>query len=214
MLSHSKLAEIPLRVRTITTGQKIRFFSIISILGTVLYFGTLHSSRQAAVIPTTRLDQLIPFAPWFIVAYFSFFVFMPITLVFLRDFQEFVPAALGFLLIVFISNTIFLLWPTIIPPGAPYDPLLHGLYVLDRDRNACPSLHASLAIYCALIMQRHMATRLTQLALWLWTVLIVASPLLIKRHMVLDIVAGSLLASVVYFTLPLLSARFRQFPRY
>jgi membrane-associated phospholipid phosphatase len=92
-----------------------------------------------------------------------------------------------------------LLWPTVIPPGAPYDPLLHGLFAVDRDRNACPSLHASLALYCALSMNKHSTAKLVTAGLWLWTFLIVASPLLIKRHMFIDIVAGSMLAALTYF---------------
>ncbi len=195
----------------ISTRHKVVFFSIISILGTVLYFSTLHSTRfDPTVIPATRLDDLIPFVPSFVVAYISFFVFMPLTLVFIRDLQEFVPASLGFFLILVISNTIFLLWPTVIPHGAPYDPLLHGLFVVDRDRNACPSLHASLALFCALYMQKHTSARLTTAAIWIWAALIIASPLLIKRHMVIDIVAGGALASFMYVAVNALPVRFRQ----
>lgn len=201
----------PFTAFPISTRHKVIFFSLISILGTILYFGTLHSTRfDATVIPATGLDDLIPFVPSFIVAYFSFFVFMPLTLVFIRDLREFLPASLGFFLIIVISNTIFLLWPTVIPPGAPYDPLLHGLFVVDRDRNACPSLHASLALFCALYMQRHVPGKLMAVAIWIWTVLIIASPLLIKRHMVIDIVAGALLASLLYLAVNALSVRLRQ----
>ena len=181
----------------------------------MLYFASLHSTRFVpVVIPATGVDDAIPFQPWFILAYLSFFVFLPLPLFFIRHLEEFVPASFGFLLIVIVSNTIFLLWPTVIPPGAPYDPLLHGLFVVDRDRNACPSLHASLALYCCLCINRHLSKPLAIAALWLWALLIMASPLLIKRHMFIDIAAGSLLALVVYFAvLPFVAARFRQFAR-
>jgi membrane-associated phospholipid phosphatase len=204
--SYAKVSEVHAVADPIPTFQKIKFFTIISILGTVLYFAALHSTRSASVIPATALDNLIPFEPWFVAAYFSFFVFMPLTLVFVRDYQEFIPAAFGFFIIVVVSNTIFLVWPTVIPPGAPYHPLLHGLFAVDRDRNACPSLHASLALYCALIMQRHASRKLIAAALWVWAMLIIASPLLIKRHMLIDIVCGLLFAALVYFSLPSLRA--------
>lgn len=197
----------------ISTINKVIFFSLISILGTALYLFSLHSTRPvAAIIPATAVDDFVPFVPWFIAAYLSFFAFLPLPLFFIRDLEEFIPAAFGFLFIMVVSNVIFLIWPTSIPPGGPYDPLLHGLLTVDRDRNACPSLHVSLALYCSLCVNRHISKPLFRIALWSWALLIMASPLLIKRHMFIDVVAGGALAAIVYFVaLPIVAARYRQF---
>jgi membrane-associated phospholipid phosphatase len=188
-----------LAVSPISTRNKVIFFTLISLLGTVLYFATLHSTRfSPTVIPATPIDNLIPFTPLFIFAYVSFFVFVPLPLVFIRTLAEFVPAALGFLLIVVISNAVFFLWPTVIPSGAPYHPLLHGIFLVDRDRNACPSLHASLALYSCLCINKHLSSKFSLFVLWFWALTIIASPLLIKRHMFIDIAAGASLAAITY----------------
>lgn len=160
------------------------------------------------------MDDFVPFVPGFIAAYLSFFAFLPLPLFFIRDMEEFVPAAFGFFFIMLASNTIFFLWPTSIPPGAPYDPLLHGLFVMDRDRNACPSLHVSLTLYCCLCVNRHLHKLFSKAMLWCWAFLVMSSPLLIKRHMFIDIVAGGALALLVYFVLlPLVAARYHRFAR-
>src|SRR5262249_31851556 len=63
----------------------------------------------------------------------------------------------------------------------------------DLDGNALPSLHASLAVYCAFCALRNLPTARARYLLFAWTSLVVVSALFIKRHLAVDIAAGALL---------------------
>jgi fatty acid desaturase len=170
----------------------------MGVAATGIYFGTLHSSLFAAMpIPVTFLDRMIPFAPSFVVFYLSFFLLILTPLFAVDDRQELRDAAFGFGLILVLSGVVYLFWPTAVLI-THRDPLLDGLLALDAERNACPSLHASLAIYCALCVERKLQSRFARSALFLWTALVVASALLIKQHVAIDIAVGAALGWMVF----------------
>ncbi len=163
-----------------------------------LYFATLHSSVFSPLpMPVTAVDRAIPFAPIFVVPYFSFYLLLFTPLLVTNDAQEFRDVAFGFGLIVFTSCVAFFFWPTAISTSYTH-PLLRGLLAIDRPRNACPSLHASLSLYCALCVLRRIKTAFPRYALWTWTLVVIASALLTKRHAAVDVAAGAGLAWIVY----------------
>ena len=181
--------------------QKIGLFALLSAAVTLLYFGAQHSTLfDATPMPVMTLDRAIPFVAAFIVPYLSFFLLILIPLVVIGDPLELRDAVFGFGLIVVVSTVTFVLWPTMISSG-PSNELLRALLVLDGERNACPSLHASLALYCAMCAQRKIKNGFARWELWTWTFLVMASALLIKRHLVIDIAAGAALGWAVYFVL-------------
>ncbi|MGA2170898.1 MAG: fatty acid desaturase [Terracidiphilus sp.] len=164
----------------------------------ILYFVTLHSSFFNSIpIPVTAIDRAIPFAPIFVVPYFSFYLLVLTPLFVTNDSQEFRDIAFGFGLIVFTSCVAFFFWPTAISTSYTH-PLLRGLLAIDLPRNACPSLHASLSLYCALCARRRIHAAFSRYALWTWTLVVIASALLTKRHAAVDIAAGAGLAWIVY----------------
>jgi fatty acid desaturase/membrane-associated phospholipid phosphatase len=164
----------------------------------ILYFVTLHSSFFNSIpMPVTAIDRAIPFVPIFVVPYFSFYLLVLTPLFVTNDPQEFRDMAFGFGLIVFTSCVAFFFWPTAIATSYTH-PLLRGLLAIDLPRNACPSLHASLSLYCALCARRRIHAAFSRYALWTWTLVVIASALLIKRHTAIDIAAGAGLAWVVY----------------
>ncbi|HTM51517.1 MAG TPA: fatty acid desaturase [Bryobacteraceae bacterium] len=164
----------------------------------------------AAAMPVTSLDELIPLAQPAVWLYVSLYVQITLPLLLSRDPRELRHMCFGFGWIVLVSHTLFLFWPTAIPAlldGVSIsDPLLRLVVEIQTDRSACPSLHASLAVYCALSAARLLASRRTRLFLWIWTALILASTLLAKQHVFLDIAAGSALGAAAY------GALFRQRP--
>ncbi len=178
--------------------EKIGLFAILTVMATVCYFGTLRATLfEPTAVPVTALDRAIPFAAAFIVPYLSFFLIVLMPLLVIDDRQELHDVAFGFGWIVLASSVIFLFWPSRIPE-ANVNPMLQGLLALDTERNACPSLHASLALYCGLWSQRHIKRAFARSGLWLWTILVLASPLLIKQHVAIDIAAGAVLGTALY----------------
>ena len=183
------------------TREKIAVFATLGAITAALYSGTLHVPLfAAAVLAPTAVDAAIPFLPLFVVPYLSFFLLILLPLVVVSDRRELWDAAFGFALIVVLSNLAFLLWPTAIP-FSDVHPLTRGVVAVDRAGNAFPSLHASLAVYCALCARRRLRTAFARYGALLWASLVVASALLIKRHLAVDVAGGALLGWATYATL-------------
>jgi fatty acid desaturase len=170
--------------------EKWALFFSLAVAVVLAYFGSLHTFWYAdAVIPATPLDGAIPFWPMFVFPYLSFYLLAAAPLLVIHDRQRLRDIAYGFCLIVAVSTIVFLLWPNRIEM-AETNALVQACLAGDLDRNACPSLHASLALYAALASRRGLISA--------WTIVVIASTLLIKHHVVIDVVAGMLLGWVVY----------------
>jgi fatty acid desaturase/membrane-associated phospholipid phosphatase len=170
--------------------EKLVLFLVLGVLAGVVYFGTLYASVfPAATVPVTALDDMIPLVPAFVVPYCSFFLLILVPLFVIKDRGELRDTAFGFGLIVVLAGIAFLFWPTRIGNTGTH-PLVDAILSVDRNRNACPSLHAALALYCALVARRRLV--------WIWTLPVIVSPLLIHRHNAIDIAAGAVLGWAVY----------------
>lgn len=180
------------------TAQRALVFGTLGTLTAALYFGTLRVPLFApTVLAPTVLDTAIPFVPLFVVPYLSFFVLLVLPLFVIAEPRELRDAAFGFGLIVVLSSLAFALWPTAIP-FPDVHPLTRVVVAADGDGNAFPSLHASLALYCALCSRRSLRTAAARYRVWLWTSLVVVSGLFIKRHLAVDVAAGALLGCATY----------------
>ena len=178
--------------------EKAGLVLFMSVAVSLIYFGTLHATLfPATPMPMTVLDGAIPFVPLFVIPYFSFYLLILMSILFMDNRRDLHDAVFGFGIIVVVSGIAFLFWPTAVTAVYP-SPLLNGLLALDGPRNACPSLHASLSIYCALVAQRGMRSAAARFGLWAWALLVVASALLIKRHVAIDVAAGVALGWIVY----------------
>jgi fatty acid desaturase len=174
-------------------GSRASIVLCVAAITATLYFAIQRTLWFAATtVPATALDRALPFVPIFVVPYLSFFLLILTPLLVIEDRRGFRDVAIGFALIVVASSVAFLFWPTQIPFERT-DPALRMLLALDGSRNACPSLHASLSIYCALAASRCMERANARRALWLWTIVVLVAPLLIKRHAAIDIAAGAAL---------------------
>jgi fatty acid desaturase len=181
--------------------EKTVVFATLGTITAVLYFGTLHVRLFAPhVLAPTPVDAAIPFVPLFVVPYLSFFLLVLLPLFVISDRRDLWDAAFGFGMIVVISSLTFLLWPTALP-FHDIHPLTRGVVAADLDGNAFPSLHASLALYCALCARPKLQTVSARYGVFLWTSLVVVSALLIKRHLAVDIAGGALLGWAAHATL-------------
>ena len=172
----------------------------------VPYFAVQHVHLfPPAVMPLTPIDRLVPFFQPAIYAYISLYAMVTLPLLLVRDQRTMRQMALGFAWLGCVSNLLFLIWPTSISIAVTgtqiTDPLFRLVLGADTILNACPSLHASLAIYCALCSARLLKSRNQRAAVWLWTFLILLATLLAKRHVALDLFAGASLALAVYAVL-------------
>lgn len=187
------------------TQEKLLWFAALVSAATLAYEATLRVSLfPATTMPLTALDRALPFLPGWIIVYASAALLACLPLLTLTTRRELRDTGFGYALILTVSAAAFLLWPTTFPPGFCQALTRHLLLnltptlPLDLPRNACPSLHASIAVFAALCVRRALRTPAARLAILAWPVLILLSALLIKQHVLLDLAAGALLGLAVY----------------
>jgi membrane-associated phospholipid phosphatase len=186
--------------------EKLWMFFALGLWVTVPFFAIqYHPLFPAVVMPVSPIDRFVPLFQPAVWCYISLYLQLAAPLLLARDSGELRRMAFGFGWIVFVSHTLFLLWPTAIPPllsGVQItDPLLRTVAAVETSLSACPSLHASLAVYCALCAVRILQARPYKALLWAWTFLILAATLLTKQHVFVDILGGGALGWMAFVAL-------------
>jgi membrane-associated phospholipid phosphatase len=143
------------------------------------------------------LDALIPLVPPFIVFYMLGYVFVLSPVFVLRRRQEFEAGVVVFACMLGLAFLVFHFFPVFMhKPLAMGDDFLSTLtrYQQREDFvvNNLPSLHVALNVFAWLVL----LCRARRAALWLLPVVlcIVASTLLVKQHLVLDVLGGAVWA--------------------
>jgi membrane-associated phospholipid phosphatase len=191
---------------------RIRHHLVLKFLGVsafmwvffTLYFQLLrHPSRAVLVMPLTALDHAIPFQPMAFLAYVSLWFYVGVPVGLMLSVREALRYGVWMGSLCGVGLFSFYLLPTAVPPfdfggvdlGYSGMSLLQGV---DAAGNACPSLHVASATFTAVWVHR-----LLQLTgarpMWFfvnafWAALIVYSTLAIKQHVVIDVLAGAVLA--------------------
>jgi len=147
----------------------------------------------------TPLDDALPLVPLFVIPYVSlepliYFSLIAFVVFRTRIFQS---AALSLILAMFVSYLVyFLLQSEVIRPVVTgsdlFSRMVRDVYAGDNPYNDFPSLHTSLSTIIAIHWWR--TDRRLGIIDAAWTVLIVASTVLIKQHYVADVASGLLLA--------------------
>lgn len=143
------------------------------------------------------LDAWIPLVPEFIVFYMLGYLFVLVPCLLVRERSAFYSATVVFCLMLGVAFLLFRYMPVHMQKTYAlgddwFSRLAYFQQSKDTPYNNFPSLHVALNVYAyALIAWQ--ARRVP--AWWLpWPLLIVVSTLLVKQHLVVDVVAGGLLA--------------------
>jgi len=158
----------------------------------------------------TRLDDLIPFCPVFIVFYKIWYPYVPVLLLFgmHKDSSLFRRQLLTLFTGVFLCLFIYTVYPTaisfrpVVEGNDFFSRLCRNLYAFDNSTDALPSMHCHNALsihlttFYASPLGKYRVARYTSLGL---CILICASTVLIKQHSILDVIAGCLLAIILFF---------------
>lgn len=79
-------------------------------------------------------------------------------------------------------------------------PIYQLLASVDLPRNAMPSLHASLSVVAAIAVQfSSVFPKWSKPLVWLWVLVIFWSTIAIRQHVSLDLIAGSVIAAIVWW---------------
>ena len=144
----------------------------------------------------TRLDTAIPFLPWTLPIYQSFFVLI-IAAAWVCEAPEFL-RLLGAVLLANVIAYVGFLTLTAHYPRPDWHPIeppwlreaFRSMFSQDAPGNTFPSLHVAVTTLLTLRLRRRRFD-----VLWLvWGALVVLSTLTVKQHFILDVVGGLALA--------------------
>lgn len=155
-------------------------------------------------------DDYIPFCEYFIIPYLLWFPYIAVVLLyfFFTDKKGFYKATK----LLFTGMTIFLIISTVFPNGLNLRPvafendnifisMVQVLYKTDTPTNVLPSLHVynsigvSIAIANSETLRQYKWVQYISLSL---TTLIVLSTMFLKQHSIIDVVAGFVMAYLLY----------------
>jgi membrane-associated phospholipid phosphatase len=172
------------------------------------YFHLLrHPRHTPSLMPLTALDQAIGFQPWALAVYVSLWFYVGIAPMLIRSAWSLIVYGVWIGGLCITGLAVFYVWPNAVPPW-PIDTGLNPAFAMlqgvDASGNACPSLHVATACFTAVwvehLLRRMGAPRWARGLNALWFALIAFSTVAVKQHVVLDVIAGTLLGLV--FALP------------
>lgn len=186
----------------------------IIVFNFIAYTGTKYLTLNAECYDfTTSLDEAIPFVPWFMLFYILAYAqwvgnYVYHTRLGREKYYHIVTADLISKVICFV---VFLIFPaTIVRPEVTgtgfWDCVTRIIYALDTPTSLLPSIHCVESWLCfrASLMMKD-APRWYAPAQFVFTLLVLASTVLVKQHFVVDILAGVIVLEIGWF----LSKRFR-----
>ena len=155
-------------------------------------------------------DKILPFCEYFIVPYLMWFGFVAITIVYFL-FQD-KKGYYKLITFLFTGMTIFLLVSYIYPNGHHLRPttfardnifvdLVKMLYEIDTDTNVLPSIHVYNSLGCYIAIRKCPKLKNKkgiQIGSFVLTVSIILATMLLKQHSVIDVVAGMVMARLIY----------------
>ena len=193
---------------------------VLATLLTLWVSGQYYSLQRWVFFPVhtieaSALDRAIPFAEKFAWLYLSLYLLLPLAPLALPAREDVRRFAVDVAIIALLSHLMFALWPTSVsrPDEATADFAYRLVIGVDRPLNACPSLHASLAVYSALwcgrLLGRRRGAWLGRLVLWMWTLAILYATIALRQHVLMDLLSGAVLAALVYVVSGMWSGRRR-----
>lgn len=197
-------AESIRRFRTLWLAKAVGITAGMTIFFCAYFWLLNHPLYPPTYMPLTALDRWVPFWPPALVPYLSLWVFVTLAMSLQRDVRHLVAAGLAWIAMSAIALTLFLVWPTSVPPR-PIE--WHGTTVFsllgqaDAAGNACPSLHVAFALLSAVWLHAQWreigAPRAVRIGTWLWSAVIIYSTLATHQHVATDVLAGAALGSFV-----------------
>lgn len=173
----------------------------------------------------SKLDDFIPFLEVFIIPYYLWFLYIPLTVIYFFFWAE-KKEYYQLTAFLFIGMTIALITYTIYPNGVYFRPdldelgrdnllisLTRFIYAVDPGTNCCPSLHCFNSIgVCIGInrcksLKKYKAVRVGSIIL---SAFICLSTLFVKQHSIIDVFWAFVLAAGMYFAVYEVMERWQQ----
>jgi membrane-associated phospholipid phosphatase len=193
--------------RSVRANWPLKLLLLVGLNGFVsgLYFYNQHHvARPVHEMGLTFLDRAVPFRACFVLLYESLYLMMPIAPFLMAGRKPLIKYGAGIAMLGAVANFFFHFFPTACP-RPPYEgacAAYNMLVSVEKPLNACPSLHAAMAVYTALgfeIVFRELGlSRWWRLPVWGWSVAILYATMATKQHVVFDLAAGSVLGAAAW----------------
>ncbi len=181
--------ELKTRARNLWVLKMLATMGGIAIFFYAYFWVMRHPLSAVTVMPAIWIDGLVAFSPQSFPLYASLWVYVALGPALAKDGLELASWGAASFAMAVIGLGLFIVLPTTVP----------------HPRNACPSLHAAFAVFSAVVLQRQLtavrAPRTLLACNALWCLGIVYSTVATRQHVVLDVIAGAVLAgaaSIVY----------------
>lgn len=202
-MEHAKTVFVRPTKEVVLTFWKCVGVVLLIFLATYLFANHLAAQNPNRYEMFTEWELGVPLVPWMIVVYLSYVAVFLLLPMIARSGQAIISLAYGFLVAIFVSTIVFILFPGELGYARPeyvsgYDFLFQALYQIDKPHNLYPSLHVTFSSLTAFAMAHQSKVRWFQMLILLWAVVIAASVILVHQHHLFDILTGAILASVCY----------------
>lgn len=191
-------------------GNILPSASLLGVLGCValnslVYWGTqaVNSHRELIDI-TTSLDAMIPFNPWWVYIYVGSYLFWMVGYILMGRQERWFQLMTGEVLAKLCCGVLFLLIPAtnvrpeIVGNGLA-EALLCFIYRMDPPMALFPSIHCLESWMCVLgVWNRREVPRWYQIFSVIFAAAVCISTLMIRQHVIADVIAGVLLAQGCY----------------
>jgi membrane-associated phospholipid phosphatase len=154
----------------------------------------------------TDIDRSTPFIKTFALAYISWFGFIAIALgyIYFKDKKVYLKTLLVYDICLIISFITYFLFQTTVPRPTLsgndiFTNMVRAIYNFDRPFNCFPSIHCmSSYLMMKAVSISNIKSKLFKAWAYVMSILIMISTLLIKQHVILDLICGILLCDVVF----------------
>lgn len=185
------------------------FLSLTIFIFLTLWFAYLKKTIVPKHVMYFYLDSKIPFVKEFVLAYYFWFVYMSIGLLYLGFVSkiDFYRMELFLSLGMVISFIIFIIYPNsqfprpVVTGNDIFSWLVNFIYSHDGTNNVFPSIHVcnTIGVHIGLInCYKLKDNNLIKNSSFVATLLICSSTVFIKQHSIIDIVGGIILALIIY----------------
>jgi membrane-associated phospholipid phosphatase len=190
-----------------------RIFFLILPLSYMLSIPLLHTiyewlngRQRSAHLLVTELDRYIPFVPAFVIPYVFWYVFVFLTLAYIcyKNRAVYLKTLIAYNISLLISYSIYYFYQTTVPrpsllPQDIFGQIIAYLYSTDMPYNCFPSIHVLSTYLIIKAVQKSCADQFVfQAFTWLTGLVIIASTVFIKQHVILDVIGGIFLAEVMF----------------
>ncbi len=194
--------------------KKIDFKPILITIGLILFQSVIYLISKILEgdphLIGNNIDLRIPFNVYAIIPYCIWYIMLFVVpyIIYKKDKSIFSKYCLTYIFMTLVANIIFVAYPTTVvrPPiegNSIIDLIARFIFWIDTPiLNCFPSLHCAISMLWILFTYNLKNTNIYfKLFVFIMSVTIMASTLILKQHVFIDLVSGDIIATVIYIVI-------------